>query len=116
DKVISYSKQHKFKLKHQNKLNEHGSHFEGTVNVGRQAQTLVITIPFDKGWQVSVDGKPQPLKKVADGLTGVQLTPGFHRVAFNYHVKGLLLGATLSLIGLLCLSGTAVLRRHWSKV
>lgn len=116
DKVISYSKQHKFKLKHQNKLNEHGSHFEGTVNVGRQAQTLVITIPFDKGWHVSVDGKPQPLKKVADGLTGVQLTPGFHRVAFNYHVKGLLFGATLSLIGLLCLSGTAVLRRHWSKV
>lgn len=115
-RVEAYQNAHKFKLQQPNQLNEHGAHFKGHVNVSGRAKTLVLTIPFDKGWRVKVDGHQQAVKKAAGGLVGVQLSPGRHEIAFNYHIKGLLAGALVTLAGLLGLCGTAVWRRFQQKL
>lgn len=114
--VENYQDNHKFKLQNPSLLNEHGAHFKGHVTVGKRAQTLVLTIPFDKGWQAKVDGHQRPIKKVAGGLVGVRVTPGRHQIAFNYHIRGLLAGALLTIVGLLGLTGTAIWRRLKSNM
>lgn len=110
-RVEDYQDKHKFKLQRPSQLNEHGAHFKGHLKVGRRAQTLVLTIPYDQGWQAKVDGQPQAIKKVAGGLVGVRLTPGEHQVAFNYHIRGLLAGIIITITGLLGLVVTALWRR-----
>ncbi|MCH4165970.1 MAG: YfhO family protein [Lentilactobacillus diolivorans] len=114
ERVVQLTDQHQFKLDDVNRLNEHGGHFRGVVHVGKRNRTLLLSIPYDQGWQVRVDGKQHPIKKVASGLIGTQLTPGKHRLAFNYHIRGLLAGAFLSSCGLVLMLGSIILRmkRH----
>ncbi|MGF2384853.1 YfhO family protein [Lentilactobacillus otakiensis] len=114
--VEDYQDQHKFKLHDPSRLNQHGAHFKGKVDVGSRAKTLVMTIPFEKGWQVKVDGHQQVVKRVAGGLVGIQLTPGKHQIDFNYHIKGLLAGLLITLMGLIGLGGTMVWRRFRAKL
>lgn len=114
--VEEYQDNHKFKLQDPDQLNEHGAHFKGHVRVGGRAQTLVLTIPFDKGWEAKVDGQPRPIKKVAGGLVGVRLRPGKHQIALNYHIRGLLAGTLMTIIGILGLAGSAVWRRCKSSM
>jgi hypothetical protein len=39
---------------------------------------------WDKGWTVTVDGRPAPMLRVYHGLKGVALDAGRHRVVFSY--------------------------------
>ena len=114
--VVKDQNKHLFKLQNPSRLNEHGGHFKGTVNVGNKAKTLVITIPFDKGWQVKVDGHQQAVKRVAGGLVGIPLSKGSHHIAFNYHIRGLLAGVGVTLLGLVGLCCTAIWRYYRRKV
>lgn len=114
--VEDYQNQHPFKLQKPSRLNEHGAHFKGSVDVSGEAKTLVITIPFDDGWQVKVDGHPQNVKRVAGGLTGVQLTSGRHQLDFNYHIQGIWAGILVTMVGLIGLCGTAVWRHFRRKL
>ncbi|MFT8668099.1 MAG: YfhO family protein, partial [Liquorilactobacillus ghanensis] len=67
----------------------------------------VLSIPYDQGWQVQVDGKPAKLKRTLGELSGIQLTSGTHSVNLYYHVPGLKISSIvslLSLISLICIS------------
>jgi uncharacterized membrane protein YfhO len=63
-----------------------------------------MSFPYDKGWKLSVDGKPHKVIKVADGLVGAELSPGKHHLAFNYHIRGLGVGMLISILGMALLA------------
>lgn len=109
-KYINYTKKHHLALDNAKALSKDGSKFTGTVNVRDGENTLVLGIPYDKSWQVKVDGKKAKTLKVVDGLTGVQLTSGKHRLAFNYQVHGLMLGSLLTCLGLILVGGSMIVR------
>lgn len=64
---------------------------------------LVASVPYDKSWEVTVDGKQVKPQKALGGLLGIKITPGKHDVQFKYVVPGLQLGTIVSLITLLVL-------------
>ncbi len=73
----------------------------GTVNAEKDC-VLYTSIPYDKGWHVTVDGKEVSTLHLSDNaLVGVDLKAGEHDVEFTYHVQGLFIGA--------CISGGALL-------
>ncbi|KRL22699.1 YfhO family protein [Lentilactobacillus kisonensis] len=111
DRAANTLNRHQLKLQDNNQLDWHGGHFRGKARATNQKRILLMSMPYDKGWQVKVDGRNRPVKKVASGLVGVELPVGTHRLAFNYHIRGLLTGAIFSLVGLLLLIGTVVLKR-----
>jgi hypothetical protein len=45
---------------------------------------LVLAEVDVSGWRVRVDGSPQPIRRVAGILRGVELPPGDHQVVFTY--------------------------------
>ena len=58
----------------------------------------VISIPYDEGWTVKVDGKKVDYYKVAGAFIGVDIGAGSHTVEFSYMPQGMLLGIAISVI------------------
>lgn len=69
----------------------------GTVNVP-DGQTLFTSIPYDEGWQLTVDGKKADYYKVCGAFIGIDLTPGAHTVEMKYIPGGLYMGIIISCV------------------
>ncbi|MDT2637156.1 YfhO family protein [Enterococcus dongliensis] len=64
---------------------------EGTVTA-KKAQTLITTIPYDKGWTAKIDGKKVDTKAFQDAFVSIHLPKGKHKVTFSYLPKGFIIG------------------------
>ena len=58
---------------------------------------LVITIPYDKGFTATVDGKPSKIIPCDLSFMSVYIEKGTHEITFTYHTRGLREGIILSL-------------------
>lgn len=74
----------------------------GNITVKKQ-QVLMTTIPYAKGWHVTVDGKATQPKRVLKALMAIPLKAGTHHVVLHYWPPYLTLGLGLS-IGSLCVT------------
>ncbi len=92
-------------------------HLTGTVTVSEERTLLFTSIPYDQGWNILVDGqKVEPLlfdQPIYDGETGketgkeripygdalilLRLTPGAHRIEFQYRPACFVYGNYISL-------------------
>ena len=85
------------------RLNQHPFELEtlgeeamkGTIDAG-EGGTLFLTIPYDEGWTVTVDGKEAITRPVWKAFTGVELTAGTHTVELRYYPQGLHEGLLIS--------------------
>ncbi|MES2703048.1 MAG: YfhO family protein [Bacteroidota bacterium] len=68
-------------------------------------KVMYLSIPYDAGWQLKVDGKPQEKMVVFAGMTGVYLPKGSHTVELNYNLRYYGNGLILGFIGLLAYVG-----------
>ncbi len=57
---------------------------------------MMMTIPFDEGWTVLVDGERQDAEKILDAFIGVELEGGEHEISMTYQPKGLTEGRWIS--------------------
>lgn len=72
-----------------------------TASVTAQtAQTLVTTIPYDKGWRATIDGKRVSTNEFEDGLLSLTIPKGTHTIVLHYFPPGLTLG--MIVCGLSC--------------
>jgi uncharacterized membrane protein YfhO len=62
---------------------------------------LFISIPFDEGWGLKVDGRKTNIEQVNIGFMGVFLKKGFHEIDLRYSVPFLRTGAMISCVGVL---------------
>ncbi len=91
----------------------------GTINCEEHG-VMFTSIPYDEGWTVLVDGKPQAPVKMLDAFIGVNLTAGTHTVEMKYRPQGLNLGMVITGISLLALAIMAwvewrIRRRRYSE-
>ena len=74
----------------------------GKVKINKN-QNLVTTIPYSKGWQVKVDGKPVKINRTLGVFIGLKMKPGTHQITLKYRTPGVLVGALLSIVGIISL-------------
>lgn len=90
------------------------THILGTVNVP-QSCLLYTSIPFDKGWTVTVNGEKMESDKlvmIGDAMLGVKLNKlGSNTIEFRYMPTGLLLGTYISIIAFIALILLLALRK-----
>lgn len=67
----------------------------GTVDVTK-AGMLLTTIPYDKGWTVTVDGAKVQTRKTLDAFIGLDISEGHHEIQFTYMPEGLVYGFTIT--------------------
>ena len=72
------------------------------------SKLVFISIPYDKGWQLSVDSKLVKPLLVNIGFMGVMLDKGRHTVSLSYKQPYLKEGLTVSLLSLVVFAGLAV--------
>ena len=78
-------------------VQESGNQLSGTIHVD-EAGTLLLTIPYDEGWKVLVDGVETETYRVGEALMGLDLQPGDHEIFMTFTPAGLWLGSILSLV------------------
>lgn len=59
------------------------SYIEGTINC-KKDMLLATSIPYDKKWNIQIDGKPVEVMKVNMGFIGTELSAGEHEVVISY--------------------------------
>ncbi len=89
-------------------------HITGTVKTELPG-ILVFSIPFAKGWSVSVDGVEQPVYKAQLGMLATDLAAGTHRIEARYALPGLISGFCLALLGLLAAGAQAAFQRRLAR-
>ena len=84
-----------------NKQKTKGNIIKGTVQVNNKDGYLITSIPYDKNFEILVDGKKAAYEKVNTAFLGLKIQEGKHEVEIIYHAPGLMLGKILSLIGII---------------
>lgn len=64
------------------------SHLFGTVTVPEGKENLVFSIPYEKGWKITVDGEKVSQKEVLGALMAVDLESGEHVIEMRYVPEG----------------------------
>ena len=71
----------------------------GEINV-KEESTLFMSIPYDKNWNVYVDGEKVTYDKVLNEFIGIKLNKGYHKIELKYVSKEFFYGMVISLISL----------------
>ena len=79
------------------------SHLKGKVVVSNDNQSLLFTIPYEKGWKIKVDGKNVSARQVLDILMAIELEKGEHTVEMQYIPEWFYLGAVMSGVSIILL-------------
>lgn len=77
-------------------------YLEGKINC-TEDEVLFTTIPYDKGWKVTVDGESVDTLKLGEGFLGIDITKGEHIVEMKFEMPGKKIGILLSFISLFLL-------------
>jgi uncharacterized membrane protein YfhO len=75
-------------------------HFEGNIDLDN-TKLLFLSIPYDNGWKVQVDGKSTITQQVTFGMTGVILDKGKHHLKIYYEAPYFKTGSMVSGISLI---------------
>ena len=87
-----------------------GNHVTGSVST-EQTGILLLTIPYNAGWRIKVDGAPSSYKEIAGALIGIPLEAGTHEIEMRYTPQGFTAGCVMSLLFLL-LTGAYIFWQH----
>ena len=64
-----------------------------------EAKTLILTVPFEKGWEATVDGQKVELVSYQDALISIPLSAGNHAVELRFTPPGWHAGLAASAAG-----------------
>jgi len=93
---------------------------KGTVDA-KEAGLLFLSVPYDDGWAVTVDGQPAQPESIGGGagssamgdeaLMALRLGPGRHEISMKYQTKGLWQGVAVTLVAALALAFATLSKR-----
>lgn len=84
---------------------------KGTVDAG-MGGTLFTSIPYDKGWTVTVDGQERQPQELFGAFLGIELEPGSHVIECSYMPEGLKEGMMISLLCAAVLAAAVFISRR----
>ncbi len=101
-----------------NKLNDEAlnitkwsdTYFKGNINV-KSDNTLLLSIPYDEGWSVYVDGVKTETYSVLNALTGIDLTAGEHTIEIKYFPVNLIMGCIITALCIIILIAVYIIKR-----
>lgn len=91
------------------------NYYDDTTIMGnitaKNNQIAFTTIPYDKGWNVYVDGKKVKTEKIADTYLAFNLSEGEHNVKLKYRPYLIEVGIFISILSL----GTLIIYRFYKR-
>lgn len=87
------------------------THVSGKLEL-EEAGRLILSIPYEKGWTILVNGEVQEPVLVGECLMALDLEPGDYEIELEYVPYGLKQGILLSAVSVLIFVAIMVLRRR----
>ncbi|MBQ4284307.1 MAG: YfhO family protein [Lachnospira sp.] len=87
------------------------THFEGTINAQNDG-TMLLSIPYDGGWSVYVDGVKTDTFPIANALTGVNVSAGQHDIELKFVPVDFIPGCILTALCIIILIAIYVAKRN----
>ena len=87
----------------------------GTIDVSKDASMLFLSIPYEEGWHILVDGKKAEYEKLYDTFIGIKLDKGKHTIQMTFYPRGLDFGILLSKIGIGLFVGYYAFKKEGKK-
>jgi uncharacterized membrane protein YfhO len=79
-------------------IKEYTNNFiKGTLTLQKE-EMLFLSIPYDKGWKLTVDNKPVPTEKVNEGFIGAMIPKGVHQIELQYHQPLVKVGLIITIL------------------
>ena len=69
----------------------------------KEDSTLFLSIPYDKGFRIYIDGKKTNYEKVAGDFIGIKIKSGTHKILIKYYSPGFFIGLIISILSILML-------------
>jgi uncharacterized membrane protein YfhO len=99
-------------------FDRNNSGFTSKIKLGKD-NLVFFSVPYDKGWSATVNGKPAAVENVDSGFMAVEGKAGENTIDFTYRPQGLKTGVIVTalsvLVLLLYLLTTALLKRKRPK-
>ncbi|HFI0042861.1 TPA: YfhO family protein [Streptococcus suis] len=77
--------------------------------------SLLFTLPYDKGWSVTIDGKPVSIQKAQNGFMKVDVEPGQTQAILTFTPQGFSVGMILSISAMCIFIGYQFYRYRYRK-
>lgn len=77
---------------------------QGKVNLPED-KIMFLSVPFDGGWTLKVDGQVRKKIILNAGMTGIPLTKGQHTIEMSYELRYFMKGVYLCIVGMLLYIG-----------
>lgn len=84
-------------------------------NKANDDSMLVMSLIYDRNWEVSIDGEKVMCENINGGLLGIPVTTGQHNVVLKYRTGGLGIGSVISFTTFAFLGGVSILTWRKSK-
>lgn len=75
-----------------------GNKMTGNIYVNEEKAMMLLSIPWDEGWSIKVDGRVTKPIKILGSFMGIPLNKGEHEVELLFIPNGLTIGFCLSMI------------------
>ena len=69
---------------------------------------ISVSVPYDKGWSVKVNGQPAEIYSINGGMIGFAVPSGDSEIEMNFTPQGLQAGVMATVLGLVLLGGLAI--------
>ena len=86
----------------------------GQIDVTTPGQ-LVLSIPYDPGWTLYVDGAKTEMDLFEDTFISIELEEGTHTIALRYFPKGFIPGVLVSVVCILLFAGLWLVSRAFMR-
>ncbi len=80
-------------------IDYHNNYFYGSAETNEEG-FMVISLPYDEGWEIKVNNEVVKVYKVNGGMMGIALEDGFNEVVMNFTPSGFNAGMIISVIGI----------------
>ena len=87
-----------------------------TVNFETSKEaSILLTLPFDKGWSATIYGKPVDIQKAQNGFMKVNVEPGQTKLVLTFIPQGFYVGLLISFGAIFVFCTYQFLRFHYLK-
>lgn len=76
-------------------------YFEGTVTIEEGKELVFTSIPYDEGWNITLDGRKVDKIELIDGVIGFHAAPGEHTLTMKYWPECLSIGVIIQVFSLI---------------
>ena len=75
----------------------------GDIFVQNENQKLMLTIPYDKNWNIYIDNQKINYSNIADIFITFNINKGYHQIKLVYFPKYIIIGCVISIFGIILL-------------